>query len=319
MAGVSSDLWWIYLSGFIEGSCGAGSLDQESRSILIFRSGFPIINYMEIRNLTAFKTLLGICMVVVVMVACSDSLESVSSSDRSVVPEILLAAEGVEKDRTAPPEFKEMPRREERSAMVEHQIARRGVKDQAVLEAMRRVPRHELVPSNLRFASYEDRPLPIGHGQTISQPYIVGYMTEILELKPGDTVLEVGTGSGYQAAILARIVRHVVTMEIINALAKRAAADLGRLGYKNITVLHGDGYFGYETVSPFDAIIVTAAAEHIPPPLLKQLKPGGRMVIPVGASGWTQNLMLVEKQEDGRIVTRNILPVRFVPLTRQER
>jgi len=203
--------------------------------------------------------------------------------------------------------------------MVDGQIAGRGVEDPATLSAMRAVPRHRLVPERQRGRAYDDRPLPIGHGQTISQPYIVGYMTELLQLEPGDHVLEVGTGSGYQAAILGQIVDQVATVEIVEALAESAARDLRELGYENITVLHGDGYFGYEAEAPYDAIIVTAAAGHIPPPLLKQLKPGGRMVIPVGRSGWTQNLMLVEKNAQGDVTTRNLLPVRFVPLTRETR
>jgi len=157
--------------------------------------------------------------------------------------------------------------------------------------------------------------LPIGHGQTISQPYIVGFMTEKLELEPGDRVLEVGTGSGYQAAILGELVEEVISIEIIEPLARAAAQRLERLGYGNITVLYGDGYYGFEDAAPFDAIIVTAAAAHIPPPLNRQLKPGGRMAIPVGRSGWTQNLLLVEKDSDGEISTRNLMAVRFVPLT----
>lgn len=207
---------------------------------------------------------------------------------------------------------------EERSRMVRTQVAARGVEDPAVLEAMRTVPRHELVPSNLVRQAYSDRPLPIGHGQTISQPYIVGLMTEMLELDGDDRVLEIGTGSGYQAAVLAKIVKEVVTLEIIGELAEKAKSRLEDLGFDNITCHHADGYFGHEEQAPYDAIIVTAAAEHIPPPLLDQLKPGGRMVIPVGRSGWTQNLVLVEKKADGDITTRNVLPVRFVPLTRGE-
>jgi protein-L-isoaspartate(D-aspartate) O-methyltransferase len=206
-----------------------------------------------------------------------------------------------------------------RERMVRDQIADRGVRDQAVLAAMRAVPRHELVPEEMVKAAYADRPLPIGHGQTISQPYIVALMTELLELESGDRVLEVGTGSGYQAAVLGEIAEEVVTVEIIAVLAERAESDLERLGYGNIKVLHKDGYFGHEERAPYDAIIVTAAAEHIPPPLLAQLKPGGRMVIPVGRTGWTQNLILVSKSEKGKASTRNILPVRFVPLTRDKR
>jgi protein-L-isoaspartate(D-aspartate) O-methyltransferase len=207
----------------------------------------------------------------------------------------------------------------DRDRMVKRQVAARGIKDKAVLQSMRTVPRHELVPTNLIPHAYEDRPLPIGHGQTISQPYIVGLMTELLDLEPDDKVLEIGTGSGYQAAILGQIVKQVISLEIVGPLATRARAKLQQLEYSNIKVVHADGYYGYEDEAPFDAIIVTAAAEHIPPPLLKQLKPGGKMVIPVGRSGWTQNLLLVEKNDAGQTKTRNMLPVRFVPFTRTKR
>lgn len=187
----------------------------------------------------------------------------------------------------------------------------------AVMTAMGNVPRHRLVPQNQRRFSYENRPLPIGHGQTISQPYIVALMTELVEPDPDDVVLEVGTGSGYQAAILAELVDHVYSIEIIGALAKRARGDLDALGYENITTKLGDGYYGWDEHGPFDAIIVTAAASHVPPPLIEQLKPGGRMVIPVGRPFAIQHLMLVEKRIDGRVFTRQMLPVRFVPLTRR--
>lgn len=202
-----------------------------------------------------------------------------------------------------------------REAMVRDQVARRGVKDDRVLEVMRAIPRHEFVPSSQANRAYTDNPLPIGHGQTISQPYIVGYMTESLDLEPGDRVLEVGTGSAYQAAVLGAIVARVTSIEIVEPLASAAADRLERLGFDNVSVLHGDGYYGYEQGAPYDAIIVTAAAPHVPPPLTDQLKPGGRMVIPVGRSGWTQNLLLVEKKQDGGITTRNLMAVAFVPLT----
>ena len=206
-------------------------------------------------------------------------------------------------------------RAEDREDMVRDQIARRGVKDDRVLEVMRAIPRHEFVPPSRVGRAYSDNPLPIGHGQTISQPYIVGYMTERLELDADDRVLEVGTGSGYQAAVLAGIVEHVTTVEIIRPLAATAANRLERLGFTNVSVFHGDGYYGREEGAPYDAIIVTAAATHVPPPLTEQLKPGGRMVIPVGRSGWTQNLLLVEKKTDGSTATRNLMAVAFVPLT----
>ncbi len=189
--------------------------------------------------------------------------------------------------------------------------------DARVLEAMARVPRHLFVPEKLRRYAYENRPLPIGFGQTISQPYIVALMTDLVEPAPGRIVLEVGTGSGYQAALLADLGMRVYTMEIIEPLAEAAKARLEKLGYGNVTTRWGDGYDGWPEQAPFDAIIVTAAASHIPPPLLAQLKPGGRMVIPVGGRFLTQQLVVVEKDADGRIRTRQILPVRFVPLRRK--
>ena len=186
--------------------------------------------------------------------------------------------------------------------------------DPRVLEAMRRVPRHEFVPEDQREAAYEDRPLPIGYGQTISQPSMVAVMTDLLRVDPGDRILEVGTGSGYQAAVLAELGAEVYTIEIIEPLARAAEARLRRLGYERVHVKLGDGYHGWPEHAPYDGIIVTAAASHVPPPLVRQLKPGARMVIPVGGRFTTQYLMLVEKQTDGSVVTRQLLPVRFVPL-----
>jgi protein-L-isoaspartate(D-aspartate) O-methyltransferase len=202
----------------------------------------------------------------------------------------------------------------ERAAMVKDQIAGRDVEDRAVLEAMERVPRHLFVPKGLRRLAYSDQPLPIGEGQTISQPYIVGFMTELLELDPDDRVLEVGTGSGYQAAVASALADSVFTIEILTSLAERAAERLEELGYANVLARQGDGYFGWKEKAPFDAIIVTAAAGHVPPPLIQQLKPGGRMVIPVGGAFQLQHLVLVEKHEEGGVTTKNLLPVRFVPL-----
>ena len=206
-----------------------------------------------------------------------------------------------------------------RLEMVRWQIQDRGIRDHKVLDAMRKVQRHRLVPEQLVDDAYEDHPLPIGHGQTISQPYIVALMTDMLELEPEDKVLEIGTGSGYQAAVLAEIVKEVTTCEIISALAAQAKHNLADLGYTNITVHHADGYWGFRQNAPYDAIIVTAAAGHIPPPLLEQLKPGGIMVIPVGRTSWTQNLILVKKDAYGNTKTKTVLPVRFVPLTRDKR
>ncbi|MFT7824703.1 MAG: protein-L-isoaspartate(D-aspartate) O-methyltransferase [Sulfurimonas sp.] len=187
--------------------------------------------------------------------------------------------------------------------------------DQKVIDTMAGVKRHLFVPAAHRYHAYRNRPLPIGYGQTISQPYMVAVMTDLLKLKDTDIVLEVGTGSGYQAAVLARIVKKVYTMEIIEPLGLEAKERLEKLGYDNIEVLIGDGYYGLESKAPFDAVIVTAAAGQIPPPLLKQLKPEGRMVIPVGSHFFVQHLVLVAKDENGEISIRQIMPVAFVPLT----
>lgn len=187
--------------------------------------------------------------------------------------------------------------------------------DEQVLDALKKVPRHEFVRDADRPYAYDNRPLSIGYGQTISQPYIVAVMTDLLKLKKTDRVLEVGTGSGYQAAILAELADSVYTIEIIEPLAIHAAGSLKRAGYDNVHTRIGDGYYGWEEAAPFDGIVVTAVASHIPPPLIKQLKPGGRMIIPVGAQFMTQYLVLVTKDADQKISTRQILPVSFVPLT----
>jgi protein-L-isoaspartate(D-aspartate) O-methyltransferase len=187
--------------------------------------------------------------------------------------------------------------------------------DRRVLDAMRSVPRHAFVPPERQHLAYANRPLAIGYGQTISQPYMVAVMTDLVGVSSTAVVLEIGTGSGYQAAILAELAQHVYSIEIVPELADQARQRLQRLGYTNITVRTGDGYNGWEEHAPFDAIMVTAAASHIPPPLLRQLKPGGRMVIPVGSPFLTQQLMLVSKATDGQITTRQMLPVAFVPLT----
>ncbi len=214
------------------------------------------------------------------------------------------------------------PYKKERTEMVRRQIASGGffgrdaVEDQKVLEAIRSVPRHKFVPARLRDVAYSDRPLPIGHGQTISQPYIVAMMTELLELDANSKVLEIGTGSGYQAAVLAEITDHVYTIEIIPELAETAAETLKNCGYNEVHTRIGDGYYGWESEAPFDAIIVTAAASHIPPPLLEQLDVGGRMVVPVGPPMHTQKLMVVTKDDDGTVRKRSVMPVRFVPFTR---
>lgn len=204
-----------------------------------------------------------------------------------------------------------------RERMVQEQLRSRGVKDERVLWAMSRVPREEFVPQNLRAASYGDGPLPIGYDQTISQPYIVAFMTEQLRVTPNDRVLEIGTGSGYQAAILAELGTEVYSIELIEPLAKGAEATLQRLGYKNINIKIGDGYRGWPEQAPFDAIIVTCAPDHVPKPLVEQLKEGGRMIIPVGGYG-AQELYLLEKA-NGQLRQGAVLPVRFVPMKRAEK
>lgn len=186
---------------------------------------------------------------------------------------------------------------------------------QNVIDAMGGVKRHKFVPLISRLSAYENRPLPIGYGQTISQPYIVAIMTDLLDLKPSDRVLEIGTGSAYQAAILAEMVKEVYTIEVIPELGISARKSLEKLGYKNVKTRIGDGYYGWEAHAPYDAIIVTAAAGNIPPPLFKQLKPGGKMIIPVKSFYQVQHLVLIDKDESGAMTTRQILPVRFVPLT----
>jgi protein-L-isoaspartate(D-aspartate) O-methyltransferase len=200
-----------------------------------------------------------------------------------------------------------------RRRMVEEQLTGRGIKSHAVLQAMAAVPRHEFVPENVRKFSYADEPLPIGYDQTISQPYIVAFMTEQLDPQPADRILEIGTGSGYQAAILSRLVSEVYTIEIVEPLAKRAGADLKRLGYENVKVLAGDGYKGWPEHAPFDGIIVTCAPDHVPKPLVDQLRDGGRMIIPVGAPGM-QELFLLRKRGT-KVEQTAVLPVRFVPMT----
>ncbi len=206
------------------------------------------------------------------------------------------------------------PRRER---MVREQIEARGVTNTAVLAAMRKVPREEFVPMAWRELAYRDGPLPIGRGQTISQPYVVALMTELLELKPGEKVLEVGTGSGYQAAILAEVGAEVYTIEIVETLAKSAAERLKRLGYEKVKVTCGDGYLGWKEHAPFDAVMVTCAVEPVPPPLLEQLKPGGRLVVPLGAAGETQMLVVLRKDAKGNVTRRDVVPVAFVPLVRE--
>lgn len=228
------------------------------------------------------------------------------------VPWLALAAAVLHSTGLAAQGNAEVRQREE---MVARQLESRDIKDSATLAAMRAVPRHLFVPEPRRRQAYEDRPLPIGHGQTISQPYIVAYMTQLLEPAPQMRVLEIGTGSGYQAAVLAELQAEVYTIEIVAELARWGASNLRRAGYDGVEVKHADGYHGWQEFAPFDAIVVTAAADHIPGPLVEQLRDGGRMVIPVGSPFHTQMLMLVTRDGD-EILTESLIPVRFVPFTR---
>lgn len=248
----------------------------------------------------------------------------------TLVPAGLACAPPAEKAPVSPPagtpevhktqESAKLPtdeRKAERLRMVERQIAQRGVRDPAVLEAMRQVPRHWFVPQRMQPYAYADRPLSIGHSQTISQPYIVAFMTEALKLDGDAKVLEVGTGSGYQAAVLARITPQVYTIEIVEPLARQAMQTFKRHGFDTIVTKIGDGYAGWPKHAPFDAIIVTCAPGHVPPELVKQLKPGGRLCIPVGSQWAGQSLQRITKHPDGTTTTENLLPVSFVPMTGQ--
>jgi len=205
----------------------------------------------------------------------------------------------------------------DRSRMVEKQIAARGITDPNTLNAMRTVPRHFLIKSGDSKKAYYDRPIPIGYGQTISQPFIVAYMTEAIKLDANSKVLEVGTGSGYQAAVCGEIAKEVYSIELIEKLAYKAGERLKELGCENITVRHGDGYFGWKEKAPFDVIIITAAAGFVPPMLIEQLKPGGRLILPLGSPYSSQTLVLITKDNDGKITSKSLLPVRFVPMLGQ--
>lgn len=207
------------------------------------------------------------------------------------------------------------PYLQKRQEMVRDDIRGRGIKDSRVLDAMAKIPRHLFVGERLRRQAYADTPLPIGEGQTISQPYVVALMTEALRLKPGDRVLEIGTGSGYQAAVLAEMVKEVYSIEIRKGLAETADKRLRELGYKNVAVKYGDGYQGWPESAPFDAIIITASVNHIPPPLLKQLKEGGRLILPLGSTVFYQTLTLVTKKKGGELAVEQMGGVAFVPMT----
>ncbi len=227
------------------------------------------------------------------------------------------AATDVSRAETAPIATPVDPYAAPREAMVRHQIQARDVADPAVLAAMRSVPRHEFVPADVREMAYNDHPLPIGYGQTISQPYIVALMTDLIDLQPGERVLEIGTGSGYQAAILAELTDQVYTIEIVPELAERAQTTFEQLGYHQIVAKQADGYWGWEEYAPFEAIIVTAAPDHVPQPLVNQLADGGKMVIPIGPPGGYQSLWVLERRGE-EILRYNWGGVRFVPLTRSE-
>lgn len=207
----------------------------------------------------------------------------------------------------------------ERNNMVQTGVVDWGIKDEAVIQAMRNVPRHVFVPGEYLDQAYENHPLPIGFGQTISQPYIVALMTEAAQVERGDNVLEIGTGSGYQAAVLADLVDQVYTIEIVGALVERAQSNLAASGYKNVEVRHADGYYGWPEHAPYDAIVVTAAPDHVPQPLIKQLKIGGHIIIPVGPVGGVQTLWRITRAGEEQVQTENLGGVRFVPFTREER
>ncbi len=205
-----------------------------------------------------------------------------------------------------------------RKKMIENQIVSRGVTDESVLSVMSDIPRHLFIDESQWSIAYSDGPLPIGHGQTISQPYIVAFMTELLQPDSHHVVLEIGTGSGYQAAVLAKLVHHVFTIEIVSELGRSARKTLKRLGYENVSVRVGDGYKGWPKEAPFDRIIVTAAPEKVPQALVDQLKPGGRMVLPVGPRWWGQDLLVIEKDLTGEVIEKKTLPVRFVPMVHEK-
>jgi len=265
------------------------------------------------RARSSFKLSSAVCLITIQLSVCAVLIktEAVFAEERE--------NRAVEKQTTEPnrpthrhPAFGR--RRAERERMVKYQIAQRGINDANVLDATLTVPRHSFVRQRDRNRAYSDQPLPIGLGQTISQPYIVAYMTEALKLDPNDKVLEIGTGSGYQAAVCAEMAKEVYTIEILEQLAEAAGERLSQLGYQNVSVRAGDGYFGWAEKGPFDAIIITAAAPMFPPPLIKQLKSGGIMMLPLGSPYGPQRLVLVSKDASGQITSRALLPVRFVPM-----
>jgi protein-L-isoaspartate(D-aspartate) O-methyltransferase len=274
---------------------------------------------MRVQNIFVFSLLLmlGSCgrNTTVSMNSPEDSLDNPPDNPvaRGHSAEVREAQITTEQNMKKPKSSENDPRSRERLEMVNYQLRRRGIKDQRVLEVMERVPRHLFVPPNLHSQAYDDWPLPIGYGQTISQPYIVALMTELVRPEPGDRALDIGTGCGYQAAVLSELVDQVYSIEILEPLAKEASSRLRQLGHNNVEVRHGDGYQGWAEHAPFQIIIVAAAPDHIPQPLVDQLAPNGRMVIPVGRG--SQELQLIEKSADGHLRYTNITAVAFVPMT----
>ena len=236
-------------------------------------------------------------------------LEGIQDTNSSEISEMFFEPDTVTWQR---PRFRE--RQQERNRLADH-LREQGIESKKVLQAMRNVPRHLFVPKSQRHNAYANTPLPIGEGQTISQPFIVAYMTQMLDVKPGDRVLEIGTGSGYQAAVLSELTPHVFTIEIVEELGREAIDRFSNLGYSTIEIRIGDGYKGWPEHAPFDAVIITAAAPRIPQPLIDQLKPGGVLVMPHGEPNGNQVLIRVTKSKDGEVTRREVLPVRFVPMT----
>jgi protein-L-isoaspartate(D-aspartate) O-methyltransferase len=267
---------------------------------------------MVLRIVEKLRLPLSVAVVAAALVGCPGTRPERDKGGADSASRSERAEERVERSH---PAFGE--RGAERAAMVKSQIEARGVSDPVVLRAMRLVPRHAFVPASQQAYAYDDTPLPIGYGQTISQPYIVAFMTEALKLDPNSLVLEIGTGSGYQAAVAAEVAKEVYTIEIVEPLADSAAELLKQLGYENVHVKAGDGYYGWPEAGPFDAIIGTAAADRTPPPLIEQLKPGGRMVLPVGNQLGMQSLILLTKDARGELHQDKVLSVMFVPMTGQ--
>jgi protein-L-isoaspartate(D-aspartate) O-methyltransferase len=272
-----------------------------------------------IENLKVIKMVLkgrfncNVLFVAICVFALLLGIFSLPKACKANTTEMKIAASQSDTTKWERPRFDE--RNQERERLVETGIIAQGIRDPDVVEAMLHVPRHKFVTQGQQRRAYMNEPLPIGHGQTISQPYIVAFMAEMLEIEPGDKVLEIGTGSGYHAAVLSELTPHVFSIEIVEPLAEQSRSVYDELGYTYIQTKTGDGYYGWEEHAPFDKIIVTAAAGHIPPPLIEQLKPGGTMAIPVGSPYQTQTLMKVTKTEDGQTRTERLLPVRFVPMT----